>query len=126
QSLDGAWIRVNGDPIAMGSGGEFRLHDGGVTAGEVFYRLAALLPGGSEQVASNTQLVFGGRPFTFAATSNPFTGHTTLRYALPRSEHVRIGVYTVTGQLVRTLVDRTDTPGDHAVEFALREGGRAI
>jgi hypothetical protein len=127
ESEDGAWARLNSEPIAMGAGGEFRFHDGAAPAGDVFYRLTALMPGGREEAVTSTRVAVGGRPFEFAiAGRNPFAGSTTLRYALPRAEHVRIDVYSVSGQRLRTLVDRTEAAGVHTVDFALRGEGRGL
>ncbi len=127
RSENGGWARVNPSPIAMSSGGAFRLHDGDANSGDVFYRLNALLPGGSEEVLSNTRVAVGGQAFSFAIVGgNPFSGRTTLRYTVPRAEHVRVDVYSVTGARLRTLVDRMETPGVHEVDFALRGGGRTL
>ena len=41
---------------------------------------------------------------------NPFNPETTLTYDVPRTGTVRLSVYSITGQHVRTLVD-----GDHSV-----------
>ena len=35
-------------------------------------------------------------------------------------------MYTVTGQRVRTLVSRNEAPGAHSVDFAMRDGARAL
>lgn len=37
------------------------------------------------------------------AQPNPFTGRTAVRFALPRSAHVKLSVYDAAGKLVRTL-----------------------
>ncbi len=42
---------------------------------------------------------------------NPFTGETTIRYALSRPQQVRIAVYDVTGRRVRLLRDAPVEPG---------------
>jgi hypothetical protein len=36
---------------------------------------------------------------------NPFTGMTTMQFSIARAGHVRLGVYDVSGRLVRSLVD---------------------
>ena len=61
-------------------------------------------------------------PFSFAlAGSNPVVGSaSSLRYTLPAATHVRIDVYSVSGQRVKTLVDRAETAGAHSVDFAAR------
>jgi hypothetical protein len=118
---------VNTDPIAMRSGGEFRLHDDGAGVGTQFYRLAALLPGGREEAVSTTQVALTGPSFSFAISgSNPFNRSTTLRYSLPKAERVQIDVFSISGQRVRTLVNSFEPAGVHSVDFALRDGGRSL
>jgi len=42
---------------------------------------------------------------------NPFNPETTIRYTLPATSHVTLSIYSVSGKLVRTLVNRTLGPG---------------
>jgi hypothetical protein len=51
------------------------------------------------------------------AVPNPFRAETALRFTLPTSQQVSLRVYSVTGQLVRTLVDATLPTGDHSAMF---------
>src|SRR6185503_17665604 len=106
------WSRINAQMIPMGVGGEFRYHDAGAS-GASFYRLNAVLKDGTESSLGNVRVSAAGMaPYSFAmAGGNPFNGRTLLSYSLPRAERVRIDVYTVAGQLVRSLVDRNETPG---------------
>lgn len=46
---------------------------------------------------------------------NPFNAHTTIRYRLPGSGHVKILIYNTTGRLVDTLVDEVQPGGAHHV-----------
>jgi hypothetical protein len=46
---------------------------------------------------------------------NPFTTETTISYNLRSPGEVRLEVYTLTGRLVRRLVDRNVSPGSHQV-----------
>ena len=46
---------------------------------------------------------------------NPFNPMTTIKYALPQAEDVRLAVYGVDGRLVRTLVDEHREAGSHEV-----------
>jgi hypothetical protein len=42
---------------------------------------------------------------------NPFSGATTIRYGVPSSGRVRVDIYSVSGRLVRRLVDRVEKAG---------------
>jgi len=46
---------------------------------------------------------------------NPFNPETTIRYDLPNAGTVRLSLYNLTGQLVRTLVDREHPAGNYSV-----------
>lgn len=48
---------------------------------------------------------------------NPFNPQTVIPYALSERAHVKIGVYDVTGRLVRMLVDRNQSAGSYQVTF---------
>ena len=41
---------------------------------------------------------------------NPFNRTTTIRYSIKRQGHVKLAVYNAAGQLVRTLVDKVQSP----------------
>lgn len=59
-----------------------------------------------------------GRVLSYrGAYPNPFRAETALRFTLPSSQPVSLKIYSVTGQLVRTLVDATLPPGDHSAMF---------
>jgi hypothetical protein len=48
---------------------------------------------------------------------NPFNPSTTIKYALPRSEHVTITLYNTLGQKIETLVNTPMPIGQYQVEF---------
>lgn len=54
---------------------------------------------------------------------NPFNAGTVINYAITQSTHVRLDVYTLTGQLVQTLVNQTQLPGWYQANFSAPELG---
>ncbi|HUL42807.1 MAG TPA: YCF48-related protein [Bacteroidota bacterium] len=74
-------------------------------------------------VGSGLVLVLSNAPLLPASYSlyqnypNPFNPSTTIRYDLPVSSHVRLKVYDLLGQLVRTLADDPEPAGYHTVKF---------
>jgi len=53
----------------------------------------------------------------FQNAPNPFNPETTIRYSTAEGGHVAIRIYSVSGQLVRTLLDRQEGAGMHAVRW---------
>jgi len=53
---------------------------------------------------------------------NPFNPTTQVKFALPRNAHVRLTVFNVLGQEVRSLVDKDMTAGTHEVTWDGRNG----
>ncbi len=61
-----------------------------------------------------------GIPATFVVEQNypnPFNPSTTIDFALPRQEHVRLEVYDILGRKVATLVDESRPAGYYAEKF---------
>jgi photosystem II stability/assembly factor-like uncharacterized protein len=48
---------------------------------------------------------------------NPFNPTTTIQYAIPKDEFVKLTVYDVTGKIVKELVNGYKTAGRYSVEF---------
>lgn len=58
---------------------------------------------------------------------NPFNAATEIRYQLPEDCQVRLAIYTVLGQHIRTLVDQRQAAGDYAVNWDGKDGqGQAL
>lgn len=79
----------------------------------------AVLPGGFMVNAVATGI--GDVPFAFNELQqnhpNPFNPTTTINYSIREPGHVRLSIYNAAGQLVRTLVNETQSP---------RSGGFAV
>jgi hypothetical protein len=60
-------------------------------------------------------------------TPNPFTERTTINYQIKTADRVRLSVYNIAGQMVKTLVDAEHQPGLHNVVWlGLDEHGRRV
>jgi len=73
----------------------------------------------------NTSIDTPDLPTAFALGMNypnPFNPSTTIAFDLPQAAGVRLGVYSLDGRLVRTLVHETITAGRHSVEWNGRDG----
>ena len=58
---------------------------------------------------------------------NPFTDRTTIEYALPESEHVRIEVVNILGQRVKTLINSRQEAGFNRVMWdGTNDAGEAV
>lgn len=48
---------------------------------------------------------------------NPFHPTSTIQYDLPKDQHVKLEVYSVSGQYIKTVIDRSVQAGRHTVMF---------
>jgi hypothetical protein len=79
--------------------------------GDVFIsKLDPLLSNGSASVKDRSDWA---RDILFSASPNPFTGVATITFGLAGETSVRLAVYDVTGELIRTLVDARLAAGEH-------------
>jgi hypothetical protein len=48
---------------------------------------------------------------------NPFNPSTTIKYKLPKSNHVSLRIYNLKGQEIATLVEEYQTKGEYQIEW---------
>ena len=53
---------------------------------------------------------------------NPFNPNTTIRYDLPKASDVKLVIYNILGQKVRTLIDKNRSAGFHVVQWDGKNG----
>jgi hypothetical protein len=79
--------------------------------------------GGTAEPAEKTGSGFVLQP----VSPNPAPSGAWIRYILPRPARVRLGIYDVSGALVRRLADDVQTARDHSVYWnGLDAGGRRV
>ena len=57
------------------------------------------------------------REASFTVKPNPFNPFTTLSYTIAEPSHVKLEIYSINGQRIDTLVDRSMRAGTHSVKF---------
>ncbi|MCK4544984.1 T9SS type A sorting domain-containing protein [candidate division WOR-3 bacterium] len=66
-------------------------------------------------------------PILLQNTPNPFKSATSIQYTLPRNGFVRLAIYDISGQLVRTLVKGEKYAGTYAVSWnGINEQGNSV
>jgi hypothetical protein len=126
-AADQVTMRVNTDLIPIGMGGDYSWRDRPSGSGPFFYHLAGVHSDGSEAILAGAEIDGAGAAGDIRfglAGRNPFSGAAAFSYSLPQRERVRINVYSVAGELVRTLAEGEQSAGEHRVEFALRAQGQ--
>ncbi|MBI2504702.1 MAG: T9SS type A sorting domain-containing protein [Candidatus Latescibacteria bacterium] len=85
---------------------------------------------GLNQVASLGQVQVQTRPEVYHLADNypnPFNPETTLKYQLPEAADVKLEVYNVVGQVVRTLVANHQDAGRYVVQWdAANDNGQPL
>jgi len=64
------------------------------------------------------------KPYTFSLTQNspnPANDQTTVNYNLKKAEHVLFKIHDITGKLIQTLDQGTQTIGDHSITIDLND-----
>lgn len=98
---------------------DYRFVDEKVVGPKSFYRLKQVDFDGSytysKEVEVNTEM-----PTTFALSQNypnPFNPTTKINYSVPFDSKVTISVYSITGELVKELVNNNVAAGSYSVDF---------
>jgi len=98
---------------------QYEFIDNSVLFGNYFYRLKQIDIDGSTTYSSEVKIFVGQKPQVYDVKNfpNPFNPSTTIRYELPESGNIKLSIYDITGQLVKTLVDDYRDAGIYEVLF---------
>jgi hypothetical protein len=111
------------------SGHQYEYLDREVAAGQTYwYYLADVDLNGNrtehrEMMRSATMTGSAELPSDYALSAypNPFNPSTTISFALPEADVVRIAVFDVAGRWIQTLVNEKRGAGNHTVSFDARD-----
>ncbi len=120
---DGEYVRVNTKLIPPNENHEYQFVDLAAKAGKVYYYKLEDVSVSGFKTQHDPVRVSVPIPKKFAVYQNfpnPFNPTTTIRFELPKPEHVRIEIYNVLGQKIRTLLDKPVEAGYHAIQWDSR------
>ncbi|MFQ5706817.1 MAG: right-handed parallel beta-helix repeat-containing protein [bacterium] len=95
-----------------GSGASYLFWDNNLSQGRYYYRLKQIDFSGAFEFSGTVQVTIVA-PEQFELLQNypnPFNPTTEIAFVVPDNSQVRLTVYNVLGQQVRTLLDREDVP----------------
>jgi hypothetical protein len=73
--------------------------------------------GGKEEHSLQVKVTLPEKPVLYQNRPNPFSRGTSICYIVPCRSKVRVRIYDVTGRLVCNLIDATQIPGAHVIEW---------
>jgi hypothetical protein len=127
RGVDDEFAPLTTEPLpSRGAGRQrFEYEDRTAVPGKTYiYRLAALETNGERTFAEREAHVpeaLGTRLVLHPNAPNPFNPVTRMAFDVPHAAHVTLGVYDVSGQLVRTLVDADLGRQRHSVTWDGRD-----
>ena len=107
------------DELIIGKSGKYYFSDKNVEAGKTyFYNLEAVLKNNKFENANETIAVYVKPPSSFKLGQNypnPFNFFTTIKFDLPVRTKVRLKIFNILGQEVKTLLNEQREPGFHKI-----------
>jgi hypothetical protein len=117
------------DPGILRNGLSFIARDNAVEYGEEYwYRVLCLEERDTSLLFETEKIRTPGIPLRlYQNYPNPFNPVTQIRYSIPGSEKVNLGIYDVAGRRIVTLVDRLQKKGTYAITWdGKNESGNAV
>ncbi|NOY57730.1 MAG: T9SS type A sorting domain-containing protein, partial [Calditrichaeota bacterium] len=130
EKTNGAYKRINATILPPRSDGSYHFVDENAQAGVTYYyklqdvdRSGAITEHGPVSAA----LALPDKLSLAQNYPNPFNPTTTITFELPQSQQVRLVIYNLSGQIIRTLVNETVRAGVHKVVWtATAENGATV
>ncbi len=121
QSSVGNWVNIG---FVNGSGNSnspknYSYQDMNVTSGKYSYRLKQIDNDGKYEYSKVIEVNLNG-PGKFSLSQNypnPFNPTTTISFNIPEASNVRLTLYNILGQEIKTLVNESKEAGVHTVNF---------
>jgi len=88
--------------------------------GKIYYRLKQVDNDGSVQYSRTVKIDYSPKPDDFKLEQNypnPFNPATSIKYAIPLDTHVKLTIYDLLGNEIKTLVDGYQPAGTYSVKF---------
>ena len=97
--------------------------DDNITAGKYSYRLKQIDNDGQFEYSKTVEVDLGGvKKFELSQNyPNPFNPITTIRFSLPEASTVKLTIYNILGQEIKTLLNEYKEAGIHTVNFDASE-----
>jgi hypothetical protein len=101
----------------------YSYEDKGLNAGKYSYRLKQIDNDGQFEYSKAIEVDFNAaKKFELSQNyPNPFNPATTIRFNLPEAGNVKITLYNLLGQQIRTLVNEFKESGVHTINFDASE-----
>jgi hypothetical protein len=121
KSVNGEWKNI-GFVAGYGTTSEtkeYRYTDNSVQNGKYFYRLKQVDFDGTFEYSEEVQVEFV-KPISYELGQNypnPFNPSTTIKFSIPEAGNVKLVVYNLLGQEVKTLVNGFIQSGTHTINF---------
>ncbi len=87
-------------------------------SGNVKYRINQIDMNGTSHLSREISVALKALPQTYSLSQNypnPFNPSTIISFSLPKESNVKIVVYSITGSVVKTLVNGVQSAGEHEV-----------
>ena len=85
---------------------------------KLYYRLKQIDNSGSYKYSNVVEVNVTPSSFSLSQNyPNPFNPSTKIKYSLPSASHVKLVIYDILGNQIKTLVDKNQEPGFYETKF---------